>query len=75
MPRKKVGRQVPTTSKILPYRKSKGAEAVELYESTGRTARKWQKLLEKDVMATTPKGMWKHTKFGLAITRMGSETF
>ena len=42
MPKKKIGRQTPTFSVILPYRKSIGAEAVSLYESTGRKARKWQ---------------------------------
>lgn len=73
MPRKRIGRQTPTTSRILPYRKSKGAEAVELYESTNRTARKWQKLLVKDIMALTPKGLWKHTKFGLAVPRQNGK--
>ena len=73
MARKRIGRQTPTTSKTLPYRKSHGAEAVELYESTGRTARKWQKLLLKDIMAITPKGLWKHTKFGIAVPRQNGK--
>ena len=73
MARKRIGRQTPTTSKTLPYRKSHGAEAVELYESTGRNARKWQKLLLKDIMAVTPKGLWKHTKFGIAVPRQNGK--
>lgn len=73
MARKKTGRQTPTCSKTLPYRKSLSAEAVELYESTGRDARKWQKLLLKDIMAVTPKGLWKHTKFGLAVPRQNGK--
>lgn len=73
MPRKRIGRQTPTVSRILPYRKSNWAEAVELYESTGRKARRWQKLLLKDIMATTPKGLWKHTKFGLAVPRQNGK--
>ncbi len=48
MPRKKIGRQTPTGSRVLPYRKTGEAEATELYDSSGRTARKWQKLLLND---------------------------
>lgn len=73
MARKRLGRQTPTTARTLPYRKSRGAEAVELYEASGRTARKWQKLLLKDLMAQTPKGLWKHTKFGLAVPRQNGK--
>ena len=75
MARKRKGRQTPTRAVILPYRKklSKGTEAVELYETTGRTARKWQKFLLSDIMAQTPKGLWKHTKFGLAVPRQNGK--
>ena len=73
MPKKKIGRQTPTFSVILPYRKSIGAEAVSLYESTGRKARKWQTLLVKHLMAQTTKGLWKHTKFGLAVPRQNGK--
>lgn len=73
MPKKKIGRQTPTFSVILPYRKSIGAEAVSLYESTGRKARKWQALLVKHLMAMTTKGLWKHTKFGLAVPRQNGK--
>lgn len=75
MTRKRKGRQTPTRAVILPYRKklSKGPEAVELYETTGRTARKWQTFLLADIMAQTPKGLWKHTKFGLAVPRQNGK--
>lgn len=75
MARKRKGRQTPTRAVILPYRKklSKGPEAVELYETTGRTARKWQTFLLADIMAQTPKGLWKHTKFGLAVPRQNGK--
>ena len=33
----RIGRQTPTTSVVLPYKKTVGDEAVELYESSGRT--------------------------------------
>lgn len=71
MPKKRIGRQTPTRSFILPYRKSFGAEAAELYNSTGRKAQKWQELLLRDMMAVTSgKNMlWKHTKFGYSVPR------
>ena len=45
---------------ILPYRKSHGREAVELYQRTGRKAMPWQKSLLKDIMAIGRGGLWKH---------------
>ena len=48
---KRIGRQTPTTSLVLPYKKTKGKEAVEIYNKTGRTAREWQELLIYDIMA------------------------
>ncbi|MDY4488769.1 MAG: terminase [Candidatus Limivicinus sp.] len=71
MPKKRIGRQTPTRSFILPYRKSFGAEAAELYNSTGRKAQKWQELLLRDMMAVTSGKnlLWKHTKFGYSVPR------
>ena len=37
----RIGRQTPTTAFVLPYEKTCGAEAVELYNSTGRAAQEW----------------------------------
>lgn len=39
------GRQTPTQSIILLYADSHGQEAVDLYNSSGRTAQEWQQLL------------------------------
>lgn len=39
------GRQTPTQSVTLPYSSTHGAEAIEIYNSTGRTAQEWQELL------------------------------
>ena len=50
MPRKRLGRQTPTRSVILKYRQSRGGDAIELYKSTGRAARPWQKNMVKDMM-------------------------
>lgn len=55
---KRIGRQTPTTSLVLPYKKTKGKEAVEIYNKTGRTAREWQELLIYDIMAYDDEGLW-----------------
>ena len=34
----RIGRQTPTTSVVLPYDETWGGQAIELYESTKRTA-------------------------------------
>ena len=39
-PRK--GRQTPTQSVVLPYFTTKGSEAIDLYNSSGRIAQEWQ---------------------------------
>ena len=63
------GRQTPTRSVILPYDSSKGLEAVDLYNQTGRTAIEWQELLLEDIMATGEDGLWIHQKFGYSVPR------
>lgn len=68
MPRK-VGRQTPTQSVILPYSKTKGKEAVKLYNTTGNKALKWQQLLCNDIMAVDKDGLWIHQKFGYSVPR------
>ena len=73
MARKRIGSQKPTYSARQPYSKSLGLEAIALYERTGRKARKWQEIQVKDLMAITPKGLWKHTKYGLAVPRQNGK--
>ena len=51
MSEKRIGRQTPSTSLVLPYIETKGKEAVEIYNKTGRTAREWQELLIYDILA------------------------
>lgn len=63
------GRQTPTQSVILPYTSTKGLEAVALYNTTGKTALDWQKLLISDIMATDEDGLWIHQKFGYSVPR------
>ena len=65
----KIGNQTPTQSVILPYKTSRGQQAVKLYEGSGRKAIKWQKDLIRDIMAINEKGLWIHQKFGYSVPR------
>ena len=66
---KRTGRQTPTLSLVLPYTESLGSEAVELYNSSGRTAQDWQALMMEDIMALDADGRWLHVKFGWSVPR------
>ena len=65
----KKGRQTPTKSVVLPYSSTYGDKAVELYNSTGKTAQEWQELLLSDILAYNEEGLWVHTKFGYSVPR------
>lgn len=65
----RIGRQTPTTSKILPYTKTYGKEAVNLYNLTTRKALEWQELMLYDILSYNDDGLWTHTKFGYSIPR------
>lgn len=71
MPKNRRGCQNPTKLIKCRYKAeySKGPEAVELYNSSGRKAQRWQALLIKHLMAQNKKGLWIHTKFGYAVPR------
>lgn len=66
-PRK--GRQTPTKSVVLPYKQTYGQEAIDLYNSTDRTAQEWQEIQMYDILATNDEGLWVHTKYGYAVPR------
>lgn len=68
-PEKRIGRQTPTKSIIIPYTASHGQEAIDLYNSSGRTCQEWQELLLYDILAVNDDGLWTHTKFGMEIPR------
>lgn len=63
------GRQRPTKSITLPYTETRGQDAIDLYNSTGRTAQEWQELLMYDILAVNQDGLWVHTKFGYSVPR------
>ena len=66
-PRK--GRQTPTQSVVLPYTQTYGQDAIDLYNSTGRTAQEWQEIQMYDILAVNDEGLWVHTKYGYAVPR------
>lgn len=74
MSEKRIGRQTPTTSLVLPYSQSRGKDAVDIYNKTGRTAREWQELLIYDILATDESGMWIHSLFGYSVPRRNGKT-
>lgn len=69
MAEQRIGRQTPTQSVVLPYLQTKGQEAIDLYNSTGRTAQPWQELLLADILAYNDDGLWTHTRFGYSVPR------
>ena len=70
----RVGRQSPTVSVILPYRETKGPEAIELYDKSERTALEWQVALTYDIMAVDDDGLWVHQKFGYSVPRRNGKS-
>ena len=66
---KRIGRQTPTTSVVLPYSKTYGQEAIDIYERSGRTAQDWQKIMLYDILSYNDDNLWVHTKFGYSVPR------
>lgn len=71
---KRLGRQTPTTSVILPYSESRGTEATAVYNRSGRTAQPWQQLMLEDIMAVNDDGLWMHMKFGWSLPRRNGKS-
>ena len=70
----RVGRQNPTVSVILPYKDTKGPEAIELYNQSENTALEWQEALTYDIMAVDDEGLWIHQKFGYSVSRRNGKS-
>ena len=70
----RLGRQTPTVSAVLPYTETKGQEAVDLYNKSGRTAQEWQVLMLYDIMALDHENLWLHMKFGWSIPRRNGKS-
>ena len=65
----RLSRQTPTAAVVLPYTQTLGQPAIDLYNTTGRTAQQWQELLLYDILARNAEGLWVHTKFGYSVPR------
>ena len=65
----KKGNQKPTLYHIPRITKSKYKEAIDFYNSTGRTAQKWQVYLMKAILSRKCKELWEYTKFGYSFPR------
>ena len=70
----RLGRQTPTVSVVLPYKDSRGSEAIEIYNKSGRTALQWQELMIEDIMAVDENGLWVHMKFAWSIPRRNGKS-
>ena len=71
---KRIGRQTPTVSRVLPYTDTRGGEAVLLYNQSRRKAQEWQELMMYDIMAQNPDGQWTHMKFGWSVPRQNGKS-
>lgn len=69
----RTGSQTPSQSVLLPFKKSRGDEAIELYEQSGRKAQDWQKLLLTNIMGENEDGEWTHQKFGYEVPRQNGK--
>lgn len=70
------GRQTPTKSYVLPYSRTKGKEAIELYNSAKSDvkAMPWQELLAYDILAVNNDDSWVHMKYGYAVSRRNGKS-
>lgn len=73
MTEKRRGQQEPTTGFTLPYKDSKGQEAVDLYNKSGRTAQEWQENLLFDMLATDEEDLWVHSRYGYSVPRQNGK--
>ena len=51
-----------------------GADAIAIYNKSGRTAQPWQELMLEDIMAVNEEGLWTHMKFGWSIPRRNGKS-
>lgn len=74
MSEKRLGRQTPTSSVVLPYTQSLGGDAIEIYNRSGRTALEWQERMIEDIMAFNDEKLWVHMKFGWSVPRRNGKS-
>ena len=72
--KKRIGRQEPTVWFTLPYKRSKGLEAIKAYQESGQKVMEWQKKQIKAILAVDRKGRYIHRRYGLSISRRNGKT-
>lgn len=72
--RKRIGRQEPTVWSTLPYKKTKGREAIKSYKASGRKLIPWQEKQINAILAVDAKGNYVHRKYGISISRRNGKT-
>ena len=70
---KRIGNQEPTVHIALPYQKTDGPDAVDLYNLTGQTVMKWQEQICHDLLARNEEGFWIHTRYGYEVPRQNGK--
>ena len=70
----KTGIQSPRVSVIVPYTKTKGQDAISLYNTTGNNAMQWQESIMYDIMAVNDEGLWSHQKYGFSVPRRNGKS-
>lgn len=70
----RLGSQTPTQSVTIPYEKTLGQEAADLYAKTGNVLLEWQQLLQCDIMAINEEGLWVHQKYGYSVPRRNGKS-
>lgn len=65
----KKGRISPTQTVVMPYKQTKGKEAADLYNQTGRKCQRWQEKQLNNILAVNKDGLWTHTRYGYSVPR------
>lgn len=75
MKKKRFGRVEPTMGYTLTQEdtKSKGKEAVKIYNKTGRKCLEWQENILFHMMALSDDGLWLHSRFGYSVPRQNGK--
>lgn len=65
----RIGNQIPTHSVVLPYTRTQGDKALDLYRATGREPQEWQTNIIRNLLAVNDEDLWIHPKYGYSVPR------
>lgn len=69
----RLGNQVPTKSRIIPFERTESDTAIDYYRKSTRDVYEWQEGILQPLMALNDEGLWVHMKFGLAVPRQNGK--